>query len=80
MIDTGLYVDLDVLARTKKSNLKNKHPRPTSSDSDKRVTFLRTEIPTEPAGIKKEEAVTQSASTAEIIVGKSKSHICQTIN
>ena len=31
MIYAGLYVDLDVLARTTKSNLKNKHPRPNSS-------------------------------------------------
>jgi hypothetical protein len=70
MIDPGLNADLDVLARTTKSNLKKKPPRPTSSDSDKRVTFPTTGSATLMAGIKEEEAETQMATTAETIVGK----------
>lgn len=70
MIDPSLKADLDVLVRTTKSNLKKKPPRPTSSDSDKRVTFPTTGSAMLITGIKEEEAETQMASTAETIVGK----------
>lgn len=65
LLDQGLNADLEVAARTTtKSNLKKKPPRPTSTDSDKKVTFPTMGSLTELAGIQEEPAQTQMATTA----------------